>query len=420
MESLRVLEVAEAKLKLLWQHESQAPLQLRELKIWAPSFSNFPRSIGQLKQLEKITIFQALIKTVPEEFCDLRSLKYLELIKCSKMMSLPDSFGNLTNLHYIDLSGALSLQLLPKSFGNLTRLEHLGLRDCSSLTFSNETFGNITTLEHIDISGCGSVTELPPQVAHQRSLQILNVCKTNLKELPSGIGDVCKLEALELGGEPLLEILPSLLGCLKSLKELWLFNCPELKCLPDDFGRLTQLMELKIWNCGIEYLPQELMGMKNLEILVIEDCPLLGLPFKKAEGELDFSDGKCMLKLKLLKLAGTQLSELFFQGGVCPNLQYLSLERCSELRGIEGLCRLAKLQYLYVSPGVKVEALPGVEQHMKSCKEPDLINEFVELNELRLAHFTDAMLYVNKCPEILETGCLRYLRYPSKIWVTLG
>lgn len=200
MESLRVLEVAGAKLKLLWQHESQAPLQLRELKIWAPSFSNFPRSLGQLKQLEKITIFQALIKTVPEEFCDLRSLKYLELIKCSKMMSLPDSFGNLTNLQHLDFSGALSLQMLPKSFGNLTRLEHLGLRDCCSLTFSNETFGNITTLEHIDISGCGSVTELPPQVAHQLSLQILDVCKTNLKELPSGIGDVCKLEALELGG----------------------------------------------------------------------------------------------------------------------------------------------------------------------------------------------------------------------------
>lgn len=126
MESLRVLEIAGAKLKLLWQHESQAPLQLRELNIWAPSFSNFPRSIGKLKQLEKIAIYDALIETVPDEFCDLPSLKHLELIYCSKMMSLP-SFGNLTNLQHIDLSGALSLRMLPNSFGNLNRLGHLGL-----------------------------------------------------------------------------------------------------------------------------------------------------------------------------------------------------------------------------------------------------------------------------------------------------
>lgn len=215
----------------------------------------------------------------------------------------------------------------------------------------------------------------------------------------------------------MLEILPSLLGCLKSLKELWLFNCPELKCLPDDFGRLTQLMELKIWNCEIEYLPQELMGMKNLEILIIEDCPLRELPFKKAEGELDFSDGKCMLKLKLLKLVGTQISELFFHGGVCPNLQCLLLERCSELRGIEGLCRLAKLQFLCVSPRVKVEALPGVEQHMKSCKESD-VNEYEELEIAQMSgHFTDATIYVNKCQEILEPGSLHYLLHPSASWV---
>jgi Leucine-rich repeat (LRR) protein len=327
------------------------------------------------------------------------------------MMLLPDSFGNLMNLQHIDLSGALSLQMLPNSFGNLTQLRHLELRGCCSLTISNETFGKITTLEHIGFSGCSNVNELPPQVAHQRSLQKLDVCKTNLKKLPSGLEDISKFEVLEFGGQPSFEMLPTLLGWYKGLKELWLFDRPELKRLPDSFGLLTQLVGFNIWNCGIEYLPQDLMGMKNLEFLSVEDCPLRELPFTKAEGESDFSDHKCMLKLKRLQLVRTQISEVFFHEGVCPNLQYLFLEGCFELRGIGGLCRLAKLQYLYVSSCEKLEALPGVEEHLRSLDESE-VSENPYLNQLqRAGRLTNAIMYLNKCREILEAGGLSYLMY---------
>lgn len=354
---------------------------------------------------------------MPEEFCDLPSLKYLELRYCSEMVLLPDSFGTLKNLQHIDLSAALSLQMLPNSFGNLTRLKHLVLRGCCSLVISSGAFGNITTLEHIDLSGCSNVKELPSQIAYQRSLKKLDVCKTKLSKLPSGIGDICKLEALELGGEPLLEMLPTLLGCVKSLKELFLLNCSKLKCLPDSFGLVSQLIELKICRCGIEYLPRDILGMKNLEILIVEDCPLRELPFKKAEGECDLLDDKCMLKLKQLVLARTQISDVFFDEGVCPNLHYMFFVECSELRGIGGLCHLAKLQYLYVSACPNVEALPGVEHHLLSFKElldtgryPHLLIEsqweyFME----RRGKYSDAMIYVNKCHEMVKPEDLNYL-----------
>jgi len=235
------------------------PRQLRELSICAP-LSGFPK-------FEKIDIHHALFKTLPEELCDVHSLKYLELRDCSEMISLPDSLGNLTNLQLIDLTNASSLQMLPTSFGNL-------IRGCPHLTISNEAFGNITNLEHLDLKGCRNVKELPPQVAHQRFLVKLDVSATMLRGLPAnGIGELSRMEALELGGDRLLELLSPLLVYLRSLKELWLFNCPVLKCFPNSFGLLTQLIWLKIENCPeLKCLPDSFRLLIHLRSLSIRGC----------------------------------------------------------------------------------------------------------------------------------------------------
>jgi len=75
------------------------------------------------------------------------------------------------------------------------------------------------------------VEVLPRQVAHQLSLEILILSKTNLKELPVDIGNLSSLEEFSLGNA-LLEMLPCSLGHLSSLKKLWVCDCPELKSLP--------------------------------------------------------------------------------------------------------------------------------------------------------------------------------------------
>eukprot|EP00253_Pinus_taeda_P004329 PITA_04329 len=76
MKNVRVLEVSGKKLGTLWR-TSQGPLELRELTIHSsdsPLFE-FPKSIGQLKHIEKIVVYSRGVELLPKEFCDLHSLK---------------------------------------------------------------------------------------------------------------------------------------------------------------------------------------------------------------------------------------------------------------------------------------------------------------------------------------------------------
>lgn len=379
-----------------------------------------PKSIGQLKHLEKIQLTYP-VKTLPEEFFRLRSLKHLRMRASMKLLPnafgnltnlqhlnftgsyhlqrLPDSFGNLTNLQYLNLYGCSHLQVLPQSFGNLIRLKHLCLKGCSQLTFSSETFGNIRSLESLNLSSCSKMEVLPPQVTHQKSLQKLLLWNTNLIELPSAIGNLSNLEILRVSSEESsIEMLPLSLGGLKSLKELTLFG-GKWKCLFDSVGNLKQLTNLTI-DCGtVEYLPAAVRELNNLEILKAVNCPVREVPFgtvgnagERIDISADQSGGRfaissigheCMLpRLKQLDLHGTRIRELSFAEGVCPNLRQLDisdcldlaevgalpktlilldLNGCDALKKVIGLCGLAKLRELDMRKCELVEDLPGLE-----------------------------------------------------------
>jgi hypothetical protein len=155
---------------------------------------------------------------------------------------------------------------------------------------SSATLGNICTLEYIDITGCDRIELLPSQLAHQRSLEILNLELENLIELPSDIGE------------------------LRNLKNLNLLNCYRLKYLPDSLGRLNQLTEM-----------------------TIDNCLLLQLSFKMVEG----GESICP---NLQRLHITGCKELVEVGTLPDALIDLRLTNCPELRKIEGLCSLTNLK----------------------------------------------------------------------------
>jgi Leucine-rich repeat (LRR) protein len=471
MKKLRVLQVRGEKLKTLWENESQAPLQLRALRIDA-FLSTIPKSIGQLKHLEWIVIrprshgafdhafdpassmhleelyifkeselkerLQVLkklepeIKSLPESFGNLTNLHHIQLYGCFSLERLPDSFGNLNNLQHIDLSCCQALERLPDSFCKLIKLQFLDLRMCCNLTMSCETLGNISTLEHLDLRGCGKIEVLPWQVAHQRSLKQLLLVGTNLKELPSAIGELSNLEVLAVG--PLQDTLPASLFNLKNLKKLRLYECKELKCLPPSLGDLKNLKRLRIWRCNaLKCLPPSLGDLKNLKELKIEwcnalkcllpslgdlknlkelkiewcnaleclpasivlltqltelsvnDCPLISeLPFKKeVKGEREtLTDLDCILpRLQKLTVLGTGISEVSFAEGVCSNLQLLSVYKCNNVVEVGTLPNtLIYLYFLGCDNLRKINYVPAKLQHLyiMDCRELEELPGVVE------------------------------------------
>ncbi|GLJ21903.1 hypothetical protein SUGI_0409510 [Cryptomeria japonica] len=164
LNNLRVLDLSHSlEMEQLWSDNAHPPLELRELNMGnIRNFLRFPRSIGRLKELKKISLndfrcgvsCQVPITSLPEEFCDLQSLEHLELRGCHKLTSLPTNFGYLTNLRYLDLSGCLQLEELPASFKELINLQYLNLVGCTKLTFSPEILKNMTKLETVHFMGC--------------------------------------------------------------------------------------------------------------------------------------------------------------------------------------------------------------------------------------------------------------------------
>jgi hypothetical protein len=141
--------------------------------------------------------------------------------------------------------------------------------------------------------------------------------------------------------------------------------------------------------------------MNNLKVLTVCRCPLSELPFKRVEGdeeELLLMEYTGMVQLNELKMYDTDISQVFFPEGICPNLKYLKiyhcrnlvavgalptalitlhLRYCGALSKIEGLCGLAKLERMDItgSTNIKEEELPG-HGTLISLKEPIKTHDF--------------------------------------------
>nr|ABK26674.1 unknown [Picea sitchensis] len=206
--------------------------------------------------------------------------------------------------------------MLPDSFMNLIRLKHLELSNCCDLTLSDQTLGIISTLERLNFSNCHKIEGLAPQVTHQPSLEELILDCTQLKELPSAIGD------------------------------------------------LRQLTSLSIMCCPIREVPfasvEKVQGGSRLLDSSIDMCMLrlnsLNLSNTRIT-EISFGEGVCPV---LESLALERCNDLVEVGALPTTLTLLDLMDCCALKKITGLRGLAKLRYLYMSGCKEIEELPGL------------------------------------------------------------
>ncbi|GLJ33575.1 hypothetical protein SUGI_0675120 [Cryptomeria japonica] len=384
LKNLRVLELYEDfqgahHLEELWEADSDAPMQLRELFIFeCHKFQGLPSSIAHLSYLKKIVIKGGYkLGSLPEEFCSLKSLEHLQLQSCGMLSSLPSSFGDLRNLLYLDLSECCKLTMLPVSFRKLMLLQYLNLEECEQLILMSEDFEKITKLEHLNLSQCKQLEKLPRHITNQAFLRelYLNGLK-RLRELPNDIGHLRKLRKMRIESD-LLTSLPNSLGDLCSLTDLSIQDCPHLEHLPNTIGKLSVLTDLSIQKClSLKFLPNFLGDLHSLINLSIQDCPKLEcLP--NSLGDLcsltDFSIKKCSIMEYLPNSLGRLSSLIDLSIQDCPNLKYLpnflgdlssltrlSIQNCSSMENLpNSLGNLSSLTDLSIQDCPNFKSLPN-------------------------------------------------------------
>eukprot|EP01018_Ginkgo_biloba_P013050 Gb_41820 [translate_table: standard] len=179
-----------------------------------------------------------------------------------------------------------------------------------------------------------------------RGLQLLVGDEDCLKGMLNNVGG--NLVWLRWYNCPYKNILP---GELSGLAYLGLLKCTGLKCLPNSVGGLKDLAELVITSSGVEYLPQGVAEMRNLEYLNVSVCPLRKEPFT----DFEYPKLESMFRLHKLDLSLTKLSK--------------PLNGCSALKRIAGLRGLGKLRRLDISNCEMLEELLSVEE-VVSLEEP--------------------------------------------------
>lgn len=346
--NLRVLKIKGDELETLWHDESQAPMQLRELDIAATQLLKIPKSIGQLRHLEKIVLkpgsfSEMLLESLPEEFCDLESLKHLELRHCSRLRFLPDSFSKLTNLEHIDLSKSFHLQMLPYSFGDLRNLQRVFLNECHELQGLPDSFGHLTKLQHIDLFDCFNLKMLPEFFGNLTNLQHIDLSNcSNLQILSKSFGNLTNLQHIDLSDCSSLQVLPDSFGNIMNLKHIDLSNCSNLEMLPGSFENLTNLQRIDLSNCS------------NLQKLSDSFSNLIGLH------HINFS--RC-----------SALQMLPNSFGNLTNLRHIDLSRCSNLQMLpDSLGNLRKLQHLDLSDCYNLQILPESFGNLRKLQHIDL------------------------------------------------
>eukprot|EP00253_Pinus_taeda_P018174 PITA_18174 len=382
---------------------SPAPRLLRELNVDAP-LVNIPKSIGELRFLEKVVLQSINLDSLPYEFRHLQCLKHLEL-KCNNMKSLPDCIVTLTNLQYIDLAGCSKLEKLPNSFENLTNLHHIDLSQCSNLQFLPEPIGYLKSLHHIDLSQCSNLQFLPESFGYLKSLHHIDLSQcSNLQFLPESFGYLTNLHHIDLSQCSNLQCLPDSVGCLTNLHHIDLSQCSNLQCLPDSFGCLTNVHHIDLSQCSnLQCLPDSFGCLTNLHHIDLSQCSNLQC--------LPDSFG-CLTNVHHIDLS--QCSNLQFlpdSFGCLTNLHHIDLSQCSNLQFLpDSFAALRNLEYLDLSGWSNLHVLPDYIRNFQILRHIDLCG----CSNLRM--LPDSFAELSMLRHIDITGCFNLEAFPEGIW----
>ncbi|XP_052190828.1 disease resistance protein RUN1-like isoform X2 [Diospyros lotus] len=224
----------------------------------------------------------------------IKRLKVLNLRGWKNLKVLPSGICGLKLLKSLNVSGCSKLSTLPENLGGLERLEFISLDDCKELTSLPSGICGLKFLLRLSVSGCSKLSKLPENLGELESLRYLVADFTAIKQPPSSIMHLKKLEYLSFTGckgplfssffiqkEPMGFELPALSGGLRSLGWLDISDCNFSEgFLPDDLGSLSSLKFLYLSGANIISLPTSIRDLYELNYLYLRNCKKLKtLPF---------------------------------------------------------------------------------------------------------------------------------------------
>jgi len=236
------------------------------------------------------------IKQVPD-MSGAKNLRKLCLDNCKNLVEVHNSIGLLDKLKWFTAIGCTSLRTFPHSF-KLTSLEYLSLRKCSSLQ------------------------RLPYILEEMKHMKNLDLCGTNIEELPYSFRKLTGLKYLVLDKCKRLNQIPISILMLPKLERLTAVKCGRYVNLilgkSEGQGRFVSSESLRDFRLNYNDLTPT-TSFPNVEFLVLTGCAFKVLP-------------ECISQCRFLKnLVLDNCKELQEIRGVPPKIKYLSAINCTLL-----------------------------------------------------------------------------------------
>ncbi|XP_059066380.1 disease resistance protein Roq1-like [Cryptomeria japonica] len=177
---------------------------MRELHLQDTRLRDMPNDIGQLSELESLSIGSPLLTSLQASLGDLCTLTCLLIIDCYSLESLPECLGRLNQLQNLSLENLPEVTSLPVGLWQLSNLQTLEISGCPICEFNLED----------------------RKTSYLPNLKVLNISETSLFRI--SISQECCpcLETLQLKQNDNLEEIETLPTTVKSLE--W-SECKNLK-----------------------------------------------------------------------------------------------------------------------------------------------------------------------------------------------
>ncbi|KAG0570086.1 hypothetical protein KC19_6G137500 [Ceratodon purpureus] len=205
---------------------------------------------------------------------DVNGLEVLLLSGCGKLEELPN-LQKLRRLRKLDIQECFSLKAVP-GLGSLVSLRELRAK-YSSLNELPD-LSNLTNLEVLDLSECGELKCIPG-LGDAIALRVLRVNCVSLHDVPN-LGNLSELDEVEITGErcmrwdvfkPSSGVFGTSVLNLAMLGSVSTIDINSVDRVLTNLSKLTALKSLHLYDCSFEALPH--MGRDMiLETLRIERC----------------------------------------------------------------------------------------------------------------------------------------------------